>query len=297
MENAVTTLGETPSLFDGLTPLRVEEMLAERDGTTVYRVTSVTGHYNNGLGADWGGRFRVGPTLFAVVLAPGVVPAPPTSPNEWEEHRAWLKVLKRAIQAAVALVGPDVAGFPEWRRIRRDDVRVVDEGAGPPPWGVAQVWSYRRQLQAAKAQSRRPYEFSPETKRRLLVASQHRCERCGGSGSLEVDHIVPLAFGGSGIPENGMVLCTSCHRAKTKLESQAYGSPYRCVLVTNTNRPNAVLSSLRRGLLQSDHLRAVAPPYYVWVNECDKPRRFGPFATFADARECSREQLAVRLRK
>ena len=65
-----------------------------------------------------------------------------------------------------------------------------------------------------------------EARRRIaLDRADWRCqavengERCTGRASLEVDHIVPLAAGGSHNPENLQVLCRRHHRAKTNTEA------------------------------------------------------------------------------
>jgi 5-methylcytosine-specific restriction protein A len=39
---------------------------------------------------------------------------------------------------------------------------------------------------------------------------------CGARSGLEVDHIIPVAKGGSWEPENLWTLCKTCHTAKTK---------------------------------------------------------------------------------
>lgn len=50
------------------------------------------------------------------------------------------------------------------------------------------------------------------------------CARCGGGGPLEVDHIVPLAIGGSSEPENLQALCADCHAAKSAAERPTTGA-------------------------------------------------------------------------
>jgi 5-methylcytosine-specific restriction endonuclease McrA len=41
-----------------------------------------------------------------------------------------------------------------------------------------------------------------------------RCVRCGSRKALEVDHVVPLARGGSHLPSNIQPLCRPCNRSK-----------------------------------------------------------------------------------
>lgn len=48
------------------------------------------------------------------------------------------------------------------------------------------------------------------------------CQHCLNEGRLtigtQVDHIVPLAFGGSDTDDNKQLLCDACHKAKSRLE-------------------------------------------------------------------------------
>ena len=46
----------------------------------------------------------------------------------------------------------------------------------------------------------------------MLRASGGRCQQCGSTGKLEVDHIVPVVQGGGTEAANGQVLCWLCHR-------------------------------------------------------------------------------------
>ncbi|MFJ2187817.1 HNH endonuclease [Kitasatospora sp. NPDC087861] len=50
---------------------------------------------------------------------------------------------------------------------------------------------------------------------RVLTRDRWRCQRCGARSELEVDHLVPVAQGGSWEPENLWTLCKACHRMKT----------------------------------------------------------------------------------
>jgi 5-methylcytosine-specific restriction protein A len=49
-----------------------------------------------------------------------------------------------------------------------------------------------------------------------LERDQENCGQCGASHALEVDHIVPLALGGTNALENLQTLCGLCHRIKTR---------------------------------------------------------------------------------
>lgn len=50
-------------------------------------------------------------------------------------------------------------------------------------------------------------------RRRILDRDGHQCVICGSAGPLEVDHIVPVALGGSNDDSNKRTLCKPCHKA------------------------------------------------------------------------------------
>ncbi|WP_420833893.1 HNH endonuclease [Streptomyces antarcticus] len=50
---------------------------------------------------------------------------------------------------------------------------------------------------------------------RALVRDGFACVRCGAREYLEVDHILPIAKGGSWELENAQTLCQPCHQDKT----------------------------------------------------------------------------------
>lgn len=54
---------------------------------------------------------------------------------------------------------------------------------------------------------------------------QHCCRICGRLGTV-VDHIVPLADGGSDDPDNKQTLCTPCHDEKTAREAKQRARGY-----------------------------------------------------------------------
>lgn len=46
----------------------------------------------------------------------------------------------------------------------------------------------------------------------LFLRCQNQCENCGSNYALEIDHIIPLAKGGSSQPENLRILCRTCNQ-------------------------------------------------------------------------------------
>ncbi|WP_190129101.1 HNH endonuclease [Streptomyces mashuensis] len=50
---------------------------------------------------------------------------------------------------------------------------------------------------------------------RALARDRFTCQGCGSRQQLEVDHILPVARGGTWALENLRTLCRPCHRTKT----------------------------------------------------------------------------------
>lgn len=55
--------------------------------------------------------------------------------------------------------------------------------------------------------------------RAILQRDGYACVKCGNEqGPFDVDHIVPLAEGGTDEPSNKQTLCKPCHDKKTRPE-------------------------------------------------------------------------------
>jgi len=64
-------------------------------------------------------------------------------------------------------------------------------------------------------------EFSNKTKDEAAARANGQCERCGlpfGGARPEYDHILPAEYGGLATVANCQVLCTECHKGKTRLD-------------------------------------------------------------------------------
>lgn len=61
-------------------------------------------------------------------------------------------------------------------------------------------------------------EFPRKVRAAIFLRAKGSCEACGAKlkvGEGEVDHILPVVFGGEPTLENGRLLCRVCHKAKT----------------------------------------------------------------------------------
>lgn len=191
---------------------RLSEIEVESDAAIVYRATPLQ---PNGYGFD--DRDKVGDATFVVVLQQPLSPAIQLSTDRWQ-------VAQKLLRRAMTLVDPAAAGFPEWNKLRTDDpVKLTQHEIGDIHWGAFQVSTHRRRLLKSVAEYRRPLNFSSRTRRSLLKASNYQCQHCGSGDNLEVDHIIPVAFGGPNQPLNGMVLCHVCHLKKSRAERRAFG--------------------------------------------------------------------------
>ena len=56
--------------------------------------------------------------------------------------------------------------------------------------------------------------LSASKRKRILLRDKGRCVKCGSKKNLEIDHVVPLARGGSNRLENLQLLCQRCNRMK-----------------------------------------------------------------------------------
>lgn len=62
--------------------------------------------------------------------------------------------------------------------------------------------------------------------RRILERDGHRCYRCGGPAA-QVDHLRPLAHGGTHTDNNLAAICAACHLAKSQAELRRFSERQR----------------------------------------------------------------------
>jgi 5-methylcytosine-specific restriction protein A len=61
--------------------------------------------------------------------------------------------------------------------------------------------------------------FKAAARESILTRDGRRCYLCGGE-AVQVDHVVPLAEGGSNDLDNGAAVCVPCHAAKSAREKR-----------------------------------------------------------------------------
>lgn len=77
----------------------------------------------------------------------------------------------------------------------------------PPAW----------ETESARNRSRGPEQRAWERviRPRALARDGFACVACGARERLEVDHVVPVARGGTWTLENAQTLCQDCHKEKS----------------------------------------------------------------------------------
>ncbi|MEU5577792.1 HNH endonuclease signature motif containing protein [Streptomyces huasconensis] len=105
--------------------------------------------------------------------------------------------------ASICLVG----GCPQ-RTVRAG--RCSDHAPAERPWLRA---SARNRVRDA---ARRLWDR--QVRPRALVRDGFACVRCHDREGLEVDHVLPIAQGGTWTLENAQTLCRRCHAEKTATE-------------------------------------------------------------------------------
>ncbi|MFC8099425.1 HNH endonuclease [Streptomyces sp. NPDC057363] len=91
--------------------------------------------------------------------------------------------------------------------VRRTTYRGRCEEHAPPAW----------EAKSARNTTRGPEQRSWErvTRPRALARDGFACVLCGTREGLEVDHVRPIARGGTWTLDNAQTLCRPCHTAKS----------------------------------------------------------------------------------
>lgn len=131
---------------------------------------------------------------------------------EWREaNRHIFDNYQRAYQAANR--HRTIARLKRWRQENPEKSR--EQGrrwrTDKPELNRIKANRYRaRKLQA-------PGDFSPDIYQRLMSLQKRRCAVCSASLkgiSPHLDHVMPLALGGSNTDDNAQLLCPSCNSSK-----------------------------------------------------------------------------------
>ncbi len=92
----------------------------------------------------------------------------------------------------------------------------LDLFAGPvwqvrSPSVALEVPSYIRLLQGSRE---RPWKLPAVNRREVFRRDHHRCQYCGATRDLTIDHVLPLSRGGGHTWENVVAACQSCNQRK-----------------------------------------------------------------------------------
>lgn len=63
------------------------------------------------------------------------------------------------------------------------------------------------------------FEFSKKQRLEIWTRANGHCEECNAklkTGEGEYDHIIAQGYGGENETENGQLICSVCHKSKTK---------------------------------------------------------------------------------
>lgn len=82
--------------------------------------------------------------------------------------------------------------------------------------------------------------ISETTKKIVFTIDGGVCQCCGGSQSLEYDHITPYPYGGTGVVSNIQLLCQKCNRSKS---NSCYCKVHNRKVGTNCCENNATKKS------------------------------------------------------
>lgn len=94
------------------------------------------------------------------------------------------------------------------------------------PWKVKSHSSPAPKVDRRPGARARGYDAEWERVRAAHLRDHPDCRRCGQPGQ-HVDHIIPLARGGTHDPANLQTLCHSCHSMKTVALDGGFGRTRR----------------------------------------------------------------------
>ena len=83
-----------------------------------------------------------------------------------------------------------------------------------------------RQILASKIRAERIKnnggKISKTDRQELLEAAGYKCQKCGTTENLQVDHVIPIKLGGINSKENAQILCLRCNIVKGGFDTTDY---------------------------------------------------------------------------
>lgn len=64
-------------------------------------------------------------------------------------------------------------------------------------------------------------------RKRIIKKRGKKCEKCGYTGYIELDHIIEVKNGGTFADDNLMLLCEKCHADKHGYKKKRWLDPFR----------------------------------------------------------------------
>ena len=66
--------------------------------------------------------------------------------------------------------------------------------------------------------------ITKQDKADLLAAANYKCQKCGSTSKLGIDHVTPLSLGGTNTKDNAQILCWDCNLMKGNRSCADYRS-------------------------------------------------------------------------
>ncbi len=111
-----------------------------------------------------------------------------------------------------------MAGPRRWIKL---NYQILDD----PEWGMLLDSDWRKRMEEI-IKNPLNWHFDPlfwrvawvairiKRTREVFARDEHKCRQCGAEKNLTIDHIVPLAKGGTNELNNLQILCRSCNSKK-----------------------------------------------------------------------------------